>query len=34
VSFYKHSLSGREEWRALRRFDPAGRQPAALGEGP
>ncbi len=21
VSFYKHSLSGREEWRALRRFD-------------
>ena len=24
VSFYKHSLSGREEWRALRRFDPVG----------
>jgi hypothetical protein len=23
VSFYKHSLSGREEWRALTRFDPA-----------
>jgi hypothetical protein len=24
VSFYKHSLSGGEEWRALRRFDPVG----------
>lgn len=24
VSFYKHSLSGREDWRALKRFDPVG----------